>query len=274
MQRGDPSAPHILQQGSFMKDMFTEKIPGSGTDTQELAPAENIEAMALVPVTLLLKISEQLVAIQVAQQTLAAKEDRPQVEPGEKWKKEHEASDLRNEIVEHLKLLQPYYLTFVSASAIILFQVLQPGVSPQAACVVSIIGLSIAAKMSAHDSRVGQISYYLHQFLKSCWEITRRILWSGRKATEVEEGTLLEQGIQITEEILREAKKLLPIIPDLNAWANRLMFVSLEMVALGVLVLRSYQDVLQGNLLTIFVWGITFACTLATFLVLRRKRVR
>lgn len=189
-------------------------------------------------------------------------------------KKENETQLLREEIVEQVKLRQPLYLAMISAGALILYQSLQPTVSPLSSCVLPLVGLSLALNMSVHDLRAGQLSFYQRRILRSPWEIIRRVLWNGTALTDQEKCVLVEQNIVITDSLLRDAQKLLPLLPELYSLSTRLMFLTFEGAAVGILCIRTYEQVVRLDLLTIFAWIIAMSATIVTWMMLGRKRVR
>lgn len=107
--------------------------------------------------------------------------------------KKDEAPQLRDEIVQQIQLQQPLFLAMITGCAVLLYQALQPGVSALTACLVPRVGLSLALKISGHDLRAGQIGFYQRKFLRSPWEMVRRLLWSGKTLTH----TSLSKGLRL-----------------------------------------------------------------------------
>ena len=137
-----------------------------------------------------------------------------------------------------------------------------------------ILGLGIAMKLSAHDLRSGQIGYYLRFVLRAPWEIVRRLLFSGSTISQEERAVLKEQGVDIPTADQDKKHELAPLLPDMHGQANRMVFLSMYMTGLGIGIIRTYHDALHGDPLTIFIWTVSLLATIATMVVLQRRRVR
>ena len=188
--------------------------------------------------------------------------------------KKDEAPQLRDEIGRQVQIQQPLYLAMITGCAVLLYQAFQSNASPLTACLVPLIGLSLALKISVHDLRSGQIGFYQRKILRSPWEIVRRRLWDASKLSHIEKHILDEQHIEITPELAHEAQKLLPLIPHADDWANRIMFASFEGTAVTILLIRTYHQFFDKDLVAIFAWILAGGATLASLLILQRKRVR
>lgn len=175
-------------------------------------------------------------------------------------------------MLEQLKLQQPLFLAVLTAGGIFLSMALQPTTSGLVAMIFPIVGLGLAVKISAHDSRVGQITYYLRFILRSCWEIARRRLFHASRLSEEEHQVLREQGISLPPS--HKKHQLAPLFPDMHALSNRIVFLTMYAAALGIGVIRTYRDALHLDALTLFIWGLAFFATFATMYVLQRRRVR
>ena len=186
--------------------------------------------------------------------------------------KEDEFVPLRDEVLEQLKLQQPLFLAVLTAGGIFLSMALQPTTSGLVAMIFPVVGLGLAVKIAAHDSRVGQITYYLRFILKSCWEIVRRRLFNGSKLSQEEQQVLREQGIVLPPQ--NNKHQLAPLFPDMHALSNRIVFLTMYAAALGIGVIRTYPDALHLDVLTLFIWALAFFATAMTMYVLQRRRVR
>lgn len=186
--------------------------------------------------------------------------------------KEDEYEPLRDEVLEQLKLQQPLFLAVLTAGGIFLSMALQPTTSGLVAMIFPVVGLGLAVKIAAHDSRVGQITYHLRFMLRSCWEIVRRYLFNGSKLSQEELQVLREQGIVLPPQDNKH--QLAPLFPDMHALSNRIVFLTMYAAALGIGMIRTYRDVMRGDLLSIFIWALAFFATAMTIYVLQRRRVR
>lgn len=186
--------------------------------------------------------------------------------------KKEEFGPLRDEVLEQLKLQQPLFLAVLTAGGIFLSMALQPTTSGLVAMIFPIIGLGLAVKIAAHDSRVGQITYHLRFILKSCWEIVRRYLFNGSQISEEEHQVLREQGIVLPPQDKKH--RLAPLFPDMHALSNRIVFLTMYVAALGIGGIRTYHEALHLDPLTLFIWTVSLFATGATMYVLQRRRVR
>ena len=188
--------------------------------------------------------------------------------------KEDEAPLLRDEIIEQVKLQQPLFLAMITLGLGFLSVALQPGVSGLTACLLPVASLSLALALNTHSTRVGQLNFIARYVLRSPYEIVRRYLFSGERPSGEELQVLTEQDIEISQDMLAAAKALRPRFPDQRSAANWILFGGFEGVALGILFLRTYDQVLHWNVLAIFAWLIALASTSITVLVLKHTRVR
>jgi len=186
--------------------------------------------------------------------------------------KAQEYEPLHDEILKQMDLQQQLFLAVLTAGGIFLSLALQPGVSGLVALILPVVGLGLAIKLSAHDLRTGQINYHLRFVLKSPWEIIRRILFSGSTINDEERQILLEQGIDV--QAPEKKHELAPLLPNMHELGNRVVFGTIYAAALGIGTLRTYQDVLRFDPLTLFLWGLSFSASAATMYVLQRRRVR
>jgi len=187
-------------------------------------------------------------------------------------KKLEESGLLREEIIEQIKLQQPLYLALLSTGLLIVGLALQPSISGLTACLLPLLGFSVALKIGAHDLRTGQLAFYLKRILYSPWEITRRVLWSGTCLSPLERQILEDQGIAVTDALQTEARKLLPVFPHLHSLSNILLILTLEGTGDGLLVLRTYSA--MPDPLTVFVWVLALLCSVLSIPPLLRMRVR
>lgn len=186
--------------------------------------------------------------------------------------KENEYEPLRAEIVEQVKLQQSYVLAIFTVSSLFLLVGLQPGISGLVVLLEPVVGLGIAMKIAAHDLRVGQLNLYLRSVLRSTWEIWRRSTFNGVAINDAERLVLAEQHIDVTT----TGKKhlLTPRVANMQALANRWVFMANYLAALGIGVIRTYPQAFHFDLLTIFVWLCSFSTAACTWVVLQRRRVR
>ena len=187
--------------------------------------------------------------------------------------KKEEYHPLRDEILKQIDWQQALFLAVLTAGGIFLSLALQPGVSGLVAMILPIVGLGLAIKLAAHDLRTGQINYHLRFVLKSPWEILRRLLFDGSEISQEEHQILKEQGI-VVGATTQGKKPLAPPLPNMQMLANRIVFATIYATALGIGVIRTYQDILRADPLSIFIWLLAFAATGTTLYILRRKRVR
>jgi hypothetical protein len=188
-------------------------------------------------------------------------------------RKEEEAQWLRDEILKQIDWQQALLLVVFFGGGTFLSLGLQLGVSGLTAMIFPIAGLALALKLSAHDLRTGQINFYMRFILRSPWEICRRTLFSCSTLSDVEQAVLREQDI-ITQDLIQRAQTLTPPIADMQAFANRLAFLTIDAAALSIGVIRTYPAALQWDPLTILVWVVSLISVVLTMIVLRRKRVR
>lgn len=188
--------------------------------------------------------------------------------------KESEVEKLREEIPQQLTLQQNLFLAMFYGSIPLLSLSLQPGVSGLTAMILPIAGFALVLKIAGHDLRVGQIGYILRRVLCSPYEITRRVLFDQSKPSPLEQRVIQEQHIDITSDMLQETRQLKPALPGLQVLGNRLGFMTFDIPAVGIAVLRTYSDVLHLNMLTIFTWLLGITATVLTWLILERKRIR
>lgn len=184
--------------------------------------------------------------------------------------KKDEYEPLRDEILKQVEWQQPLFLAVLTAGGIFLSLALQPGQSGLVPMILPILLLGLAIKIAAHDLRAGQINYYLRFVLKSVWEIVRRLLFNGSTISEEERKILAEQHVEICE----KKQDLTPPLPDMHALAHRVVFFTVDATALGIGVLRTFRDAMHFDLLTLFMWTLSFLATAATVYVLQRRRVR
>lgn len=189
-------------------------------------------------------------------------------------RKEDEVPALRDEILKQIDWQQPLFLAVFFGGSTFLTLGLQPALSGLTVMIFPVAALALALKLSAHDLRVGQISFYLRYVLRSPWEMIRRQLYNGSDLTPSEQSILAQQGVTLSTELVGEAKKLKPLVSDTHVLANRLGFLTMEFAALGIGVIRTYPAALRHDPLTIFVWSLSALATILTMLVLGRKRVR
>ena len=185
---------------------------------------------------------------------------------------EQEYEPLRTEVVEQVKLQQGYLLAIFTVSSLFLFSGLQPGISGLVVMLEPIVGLGIAMKIAAHDLRVGQLNFYLRSVLRSVWEIWRRATFNDVHISDAERTVLAEQHIEMGAK--GKKHELAPPRIDMQALANRWVFMTNYLAALGIGIIRTSPQVLHGDLLTIFVWLFSFVTTGCTWAVLQRKRIR
>jgi hypothetical protein len=186
--------------------------------------------------------------------------------------KKEEYQPLRDEILKQIDWQQPLFLAILTAGGIFLSLALQPNVSGLVAMILPILGLGIAIKLSAHDLRVGQLTFHLRFILKSPWEILRRRIFNGSKMSREEQQVLAEQGINLPE--TDKKHPLAPLLPDMHTLAHRIVFFTVDMTALGIGIIRTFREALHFDLLTLFIWTLSFLATVATVFVLQRRRVR
>lgn len=188
--------------------------------------------------------------------------------------KEDEATPLRDEVLKQIDWQQPLFLAIFFGGSTFLSLGLQPGLSGLTVMILPIAALALALKLGAHDLRTGQITFYLRYVLHSPWEIVRRKLFNGNHLTAAEQSVLAEQGITLPEDLVQAARRLKAPLLATHAVANRLAFLTMEIGALGIGIIRTYPAALHHDPLTIFVWALSASATVLTMLVLRRKRVR
>lgn len=189
-------------------------------------------------------------------------------------RKEDEAPALRDEILKQIDWQQPLFLAVYFGGSTFLSLGLQPSLSGLTVMIFPVAALALALKLSAHDLRTGQINFYLRYALRSPWEMLRRLLFNGSDLTTSEQSILAQQGVALSIDLIRKAKKLKPLFSDTHTLANRLAFLTMEFAALGIGVIRTYPEALRHDPLTIFVWSLSALATLLTIVVLGRRRVR
>jgi hypothetical protein len=110
-------------------------------------------------------------------------------------RKEDEVPTLRDEILKQIDWQQPLFLAVFFGGSTFLTLGLQPALSGLTVMIFPVAALALALKLSAHDLRVGQISFYLRYVLRSPWEMIRRQLYNGSDLTPSEQSILAQQGV-------------------------------------------------------------------------------
>lgn len=184
-------------------------------------------------------------------------------------RREDETAQLREEIMKRVELQDPLFLAALTASVAVLS--LAVSLSPLIASFLPIVLLALAMRINSHSRRIAQLGFSLRYVYRSPYEIQRRAIFDGVALSEVEQAVLREQGLLITPTMIREAKKISPALPGQKSLERWILFCGFDVIALMILVTRTYQNI---DALAVGAWFVAGLATVTSVFVLRHRRVR